>query len=741
MANESKHKWNFHRLGGLDQVVLQTADDFCRLRELDPKLWVALSCPTSGLEFDARTLALIDTDKDGRIRIPEILEAVEWTCARLKDPTGLKDSTNFLSIDDVRDDTDEGRHIIATIKAMLLNLDKGEAGDRAEAGGLTQEDVETSAASAAEHMFNGDGILPPLDSLEPDIRAYIEDVMKVMGAVQDAGGQFGVNLELSAAFMKLLREWRSWQDTVSGASSPLGKETAHAWEFLQEVKDKIDDYFLRAELAAYAPQAQASLNVDEKFIAPVENGVLSQQALSELPLSRVKPDKPLDLKFGLNPEWRDKIGRFAAAVKPLLKGEDRLDRENWLEIQKVFTPYAGALAKKPVRPEVEVAQAPTQAPTGSVEDLSPERIEELLDGDVSTRFDKLSEEDSNMPAAAADIAAVARLVLYHRHLYRLLMNFVSFFDFYSSDTRAAFQIGTLYIDGRSCELCLPVEDAAKHPVLAALSQLFLVYCNCTRKQAPGAAAPAETRTIVAAVTAGDVDLLMDNRHGVFVDVRGNDWDATVVKVSSNPISIRQAIWDPYRRFGRLISEQINKFASSKDADVTAMAGKHINDLTTAATAPAGQPAAPPKFDIGRNVGIFAAVGLALGAIGTALGSLAAALFSLSWWQFPLLFLGLFLLISGPSVLMACLKLRQRTLGPLLEASGWAVNGRVFINFFLGSQLTATAVLPPNSSRSYTDPFKKSRRWPWVVFALAVIAGAAGAGIWLWHKGYLKGLFE
>ena len=62
--------WKFVRIGGLDQVTLQTADELTHLDELDPKLWAALSCPAAGLEFDERTLELLDTDHDGRIRIP-----------------------------------------------------------------------------------------------------------------------------------------------------------------------------------------------------------------------------------------------------------------------------------------------------------------------------------------------------------------------------------------------------------------------------------------------------------------------------------------------------------------------------------------------------------------------------------------------------------------------------------------------------------------------------------------------
>ena len=77
MAKE-KYRWTFYRSGGVDQVVLGSGDDIAHLEELDQKLWLALSCPTRGLEFDTRTLDLIDTDHDGHIRPAEILAAVAF---------------------------------------------------------------------------------------------------------------------------------------------------------------------------------------------------------------------------------------------------------------------------------------------------------------------------------------------------------------------------------------------------------------------------------------------------------------------------------------------------------------------------------------------------------------------------------------------------------------------------------------------------------------------------------------
>ncbi|MCC8166615.1 MAG: hypothetical protein LIQ31_10800, partial [Planctomycetes bacterium] len=122
--------------------------------------------------------------------------------------------------------------------------------------------------------------------------------------------------------------------------------------------------------------------------------------------------------------------------------------------------------------------------------------------------------------------------------------------------------------------------------------------------------------------------------------------------------------------------------------------------------------------------IFAAVGRALGAIGTAIGSISRALLAMSWWQLPLLVLGLFLLVSGPSVIMAWLKLRKRTLGPLLEATGWAINGRVKLTYSLAKRLSRRAEMPPNARRSQFDAVFQLRRARRNAFWLAAAIGAA-----------------
>ena len=72
-------------------------------------------------------------------------------------------------------------------------------------------------------------------------------------------------------------------------------------------------------------------------------------------------------------------------------------------------------------------------------------------------------------------------------------------------------------------------------------------------------------SIAAAFTDGDSDFLMVGRNGIFYDRRGQDWDATIVRILDHPISIRQAFWSPYKKLIKFINEQLEKLAAARAA--------------------------------------------------------------------------------------------------------------------------------------------------------------------------------
>jgi len=288
-----------------------------------------------------------------------------------------------------------------------------------------------------------------------------------------------------------------------------------------------------------------------------------------------------------------------------------------------------------------------------------------------------SKVESELAAAKAEFMPLRKLLLLHRDFYRLLRNFITLEDFYDGkeETLASFQAGTLYIDQRACHLCIRVNDLAKHDSQAPLSGMYLLYCNCENKKT------GKTMQIVAAMTQGDINNLSVGKNGVFYDNNGLDYDASVFKIIENPISILQAFWTPYRRMSKWIEDKINKSAAEKDAAV-------MNDMTATAEAKAeGAEAQKPAFDIAKFAGIFAAIGMALGMLASALVAILHGLIGLPWWAYIAIFVGIILLISGPSMVMAWMKLRRRNLAPVLNANGWAVNADAKISVAFGRKLT------------------------------------------------------
>ena len=116
------HTWTFFSAGGFNQVELESGSDLASLDQLDQKLWVALACPTRGLEFDNRTLDLIDSDKDGRVRVPEVIAATKWATQLLKQPDDLLKGSPSLPLAAINDAIPEGKQILASARQILQNL-------------------------------------------------------------------------------------------------------------------------------------------------------------------------------------------------------------------------------------------------------------------------------------------------------------------------------------------------------------------------------------------------------------------------------------------------------------------------------------------------------------------------------------------------------------------------------------------------------------------------------------------
>ncbi len=686
-SNSAKnYPWQFFRAGGFNQVALTSGADLLSLDKLDQKLWVSLACPTSGLEFDKNTLVLIDTDKDGRVRANELIEAVKWAGGLLKNPDDLLKGFPTLRPSAVNDATPEGKLIANFAKQVLAKADNGE---------VTIDEAVTAAQTFAAKPFNGDGIVPADSASDDATKAVINDVIACLGADTDASGKPGVSQVRVDQFFADAAAYSDWWKKAESDTTvlPLGLNTEAAAAEVKAVKTKVDDFFARCRLAAFDPRSVNALNRDEKdFIAlGTKDLTLTHADIASFPLAQIAAHNSLPLTEGVNPAWAGALAAFnAAAVKPLLGDKTTLTENDWSALLGklgAFDAWTGSKAG------------------GSVEKIGLKRLREILATKAKETLTALIAKDKAEEGNAKAVVGLNRLVHYHRDLAKLCNNFVNFRDFYGRKDKAIFQAGTLFLDQRSCDLCLTVEDAGKHALMAGLAGTYLAYCDCYRK------GTGEKMHIVAAFTGGDSDHLMVGRNGIFYDRKGRDWDATITKIIDNPISIRQAFWSPYKKLVRAIEERAAKKAAAAEAASSAKL-----DATAKLPPPPDKtkPEEPKKLD----VGIVAAMGVAFGAIGTMAAGLLGVFSKIPAWKIPFIIIVFMLLISAPSMAIAWLKLRKRNLGPILDANGWAVNARARMNVPFGGALTAVAALPPGATIGAADEYaEKPAAWPKLLLVL------------------------
>ena len=697
------YKWQFGNVGGCPRVKISSGEDIAHLSELDPTMWTVLSCPVKGLEISEKSLGYIDMNGDGKVRISDVVAAAEWLTGVLKDKDLILAGAGEVDIEQINLENEDGRKLYASAKQVLANLGK-------EGSVVTVADVADMSAIFAKTRFNGDGVIIEDSSDDSDEKAAIAAAVAALGGVADRSGVAGVDAAKIDAFYAALAAYVAWKE--SAVEAPFGADTDAAIAAYNALDAKIKDFFVRSKLAAFSPDSTASLDVQTSLISAIsaENLTLKTEEIASYPIARVTGKAEISLSDPVNPAW---AAEFNTIKTIALKDKEVLTEDDWNAVGAQFAAYT---AWKGAKAGAEV------------EGLGLDAVKDFLAKDKKAALMELVAKDLELADEAENIELVTRFLYLMRDFYRLLRNFVTFEDFYDKDqsTPAIFQSGTLVIDQRSCYFCMKVLDMAKHNATAAPCGMYLLYCDCTAKGKAGAL------QIVAAVTVGEVGDLFVGKNAIYYDNEGVEYDAVITKIVDNPISIGQAFWSPYRRMSKTVEDLISKKAAEKDAKMMADANAKITSAPAAVAADPKDPkaveAAKPPFDIAKFAGIFAAIGMAVGMIGSALVSLFTGLSELKWWELVMVFVGLMLMISGPAMVLAWLKLRRRNISPLLNANGWAINASSKVSIPFGETLTDMAKFPKMSLK---DPFAKAGLAPWKKWCISIACIAViGAGLWL-----------
>jgi len=684
--SDNSYNWKYASLGGNVRVKVESGEDIAHLGELDRKLWTVLSSPVSGLEFDETTLKMLDADGDGHIHVDEVIAAAQWLTSAVKDKDSLLKGLSSIKLSEFSE-SEDGVKLRKSTEQILGNL-------KLEKDEISIEDTADLTKVFEETAFNGDGVITEASTDKEDLKALIAKIVEISGGSEDRSGAMGINAEQIEDFYTHLTEYAEWQDAAGKDAFPYGDKTADALAACEALKDKIADFFMRCKLISFDADAAPAVDVDVEKIKAVSEKNLAENAeeIASYPLARPNAKGELPLNGGINPAWQ---GAFDS-LKELVFDADFAKKTSITEAD-----WNGVLAK------FEAHNAWMAEKKGAeVESLGADEVKKILKANDKDALLALVDKDKALEEEALGIEAVDKFLHFYRDFYTFLNNYVSFSDFYDEGKLAIFQAGKLYIDQRCCELCIKVEDMGKHADMAGLSNMYLLYCLCTSK------VDGSTMNIAAVLTKGDVAGLREGKNAIFYDREGVDYDAVVTKIVDNPISVPQAFWSPYRKFGRWITDKFSKKASDKE-------GEGFANLTNAADKPAE--AKKNAFDIAKFAGIFAAIGMAIAYLSTAIVKIAKGIAMAKWWVILVVIAAIMLVISLPSMFLAWYKLRHRDIGPVLNANGWAINAASYVRNKFGKHLTSVAEYPKLKAVD-KEAKKASRRRTliWIIVLLAVL---------------------
>jgi hypothetical protein len=699
--NEALHRWTFSRIGGVDQVVLKSGDDIACLHELDQKLWAVLTMPARQ-HLMRDTLEHLDADQDGRIRVPDILKTIGELKAALSSLDILFEQTDKISTGQAADA--ELRLAIVNVNEIISEKSQNlppDSGNTPVPGQTNDSSADLVGIGKAISLFsklplNGDGVVVPESTNDIGLQALLRTLIEAGYSVADASGAQGLDAACSEKFVSDAKAYLAWAEELERNPEllPAGEKSGEAVSLFKEIHLQLDEYFRRCKLLAMADAKATTKELEAAFSAVLSQTVSpDSEALKALPVAFPNSDGILHLDGPLHPEYEKTLRAFFALVEL----DNELTSAKWEAVKARFASYQAWLSAKPI----VNAEALGAATLSAI----------VYSGDL-VKIEALIEADKKMADVALQLQRLRQVALLKRDFLRILKNFVNLDEFYLNK-RGIFQSGRLFLDSRELELCMDVTNAAAHAATAGLSSMYLIYCDLTKKDGT-------KKSVMSAFTAGDAGDIFVGRNGIFYDAENNDWDAVITKVVVQPISIREAFFSPYKWFVRTVegfamkraaaaeAESLNKMKDSAGAAASTKGG---------AEAKAGLPAAAKKIDVGT----VAAIGVALGSIGAMVTGSLGIFFGMGVWM-PVGIIGVILLISGPSMILAYMKLRRRNIGPLLNAEGWAVNGKLKINVPFGGTLSHLSALPSGSSRQFNDPFaEKKSHWRLYVCAVLLIA--------------------
>jgi len=667
--------------------------------------WMATSCPVSNLRMDRSFLDALGGGAHGRILSNQVKDAVRWLTVMLEPSASWTACRPYLPIGMLREDHPEA----AALKRLAMETAAGAAAGPEAPGAppsaaapsqqdapggpaITLEAVRAEIARLTTSTGETDGFISPEAIEDEGTARFAADLLKAYGKEGPDGlDSRGIGEAHILRFQQEVPLLLAWHRRASGdpAVLPFGEDTARLHGLLSAIRAKVEHYFAVCRLVAYdRSYAEAARSWIGRRLQETDPAKMDGVAglLADLPLSPPAPDGLLHLDDIRNPLYTATVADMRKLVLPAVLGDGAaagtLSEEQWRIMGERFAPYEAWVAEKP-----EVA----------IGFLSEEKLEAYLAAAHNRIIEEMIRREKRHLEKLGRLRTLEKLLLFHQWLFLFVNNFVSFPNLFRTDARAIFEMGSLVMEGREFCFSIRVDDVESHAALAKNSEIYLLYVQVS---GPG---PEDQFRIAVPVTSGNARGFYVGKRGVFFAWDGRELDARVVKIVDNPISLWESMRQPFRRLAGMITSRFSQKTAALEK------GAEASILSDGASAPQPSPAtqevqaaAVQGATTRGSRDLMVGAGLLVAGLGTAVKFLVDAAKQLTQpetLRVLLAMIGLFLLVSvGVNAITAARRLRRRNLSVLLQASGWAVNGKMRLIPSMARLFTRRTTLPPGSRK-------------------------------------------
>lgn len=714
----------FRRIGGAGQLALHDIDDLPHVLELDEAHWALTGIDIDFLRTDRQFLDFIDEDHNGIIQADEVKRAVAWFLAHIRPEARPELGSPELRLDSIDVSAPEGAALFAAARVVLRNL------GIPDSPVLSLSQIRNDDGILSNACCNGDGVITPGcftgDCREgasaipenPHLAEIVSRIMEIIGSCRDLTGAEGINRELLDSFRSGAEQYLSWYEAPENRPEllrPCGERTADFAAAVENLQERIDRYFLHCAALDFLPGLSCRPPLVEGD-GDVPESAPMQELLEKLPIATPRPDRVLDFSAPLNPLYEKELHALAAhpAMAEFLTGSV-LSEAMWRRLTSLLTPCL----------EWKNAE-----PNKAYEKIEPAILKQWLTDGSLEELRRRIDEDLTIARELTAYHSLIKLTLFQQYLLEFLNNYVSLGALFNPRAASMLQTGKLVMDGRHYTFATPVKNLAEHKRIATMSDICVLYVEATT----GRTENARRMTLAVAVTSGNIRNLFIGKHGIFYAVDGSVWDARIIDLIQQPVSISEALKMPFFRFGEFVARLADRFFSTKSTEVQKTLEKTI---TTGAvlTPPAPAPAAKPQTPAVSGSMMLMGGGIGIAAIGSSVAFIIKSLQNISILNVLAVLLGIILIFGGPMVVISLVKLYRRNISRFLEANSCAVNRPMRLSRKLGLVFTFAPPLPRAGllKEDLVDLFRKptvSKGIRFFQIVLLLLAVAAAILCWL-----------